>query len=552
MAELTGNRIYKSKWDELDKQFFAFRDIYQDVSDFLLPAYGQYMDKGRPYEAKNVKRFQNILNDAGSRANQILGAGLQGGLCSPSREWFRLSLDDKELAKFGPVKEWLHTVEKILYRVYAKSNFYPEIHTSFEAQGGFGTAAIIQEEDLDDVVRFTMFQPGEYRLAMGKDGIADTLYRKRWMTAIQMVKTFGADKVSDSVKNAVEGNKTPFEYHQVLHCIEPNVGRDTTKIDNTQMPFKSVWIEDAAEDDKFLRQSGFEERPFVAPRWRKVGDLPYGLGPGCYVIGNVKMLQEMEKSGVKGMHKEVEPPLNVPAKLKDVLSLLPGAPNYYDGDQKVSSIYDVKIDWNAFEFKVQSIEARIDRSFFVDLFLMIIQSRRDVTATEIMERKEEKLILLGPTIERQIKDLFDPTITRTYNICFKRGLIPPPPEEIQNRQWEIEYISILAKAQKRDDGISLQAYRQEAEAVALLDKYSLAKTDWGEYLDQYAEIVGVPPKVVRTKDEADEIKQAMIDEDAQQAAAEQLAAASQSAHNLGSASTEEGTALGDMKEAVGA
>jgi hypothetical protein len=547
MTELTGTQLYLNKWAELDGQFSAFEKIYKAVTDYLLPAYGVYSDRGKPYEPSNISnRFDNILNDAGSRANQILGAGMQGGLCSPSRKWFRLGLDDDELAEYGPVKEWLSYVEKVLYRVFNISNFYPEVHSIFEAQGGFGTGCMIEEEDLEHVVRFRMFQPGEYRLSMGKNGDVDTLYRKSWMTARQIVEMFGEANVSNAVKSASEKNKTPYEYYEVLHCIEPNKKRDPDKIDNRNMAYSSVWMEVNGESNKFLRKSGYAEKPFVAPRWRDVGSLPYGFGPGCYVVGNTKMLQEMEKGGIKALHKEIEPPLSIPSKFKDVLNLLPGGENYVDDGAKIEPLYAVKIDFEKLEFKIQQIEHRIERSFFVDLFLMIINNRENVTATEILERKEEKLILLGPTIERQIKDLFDPIITRTYNICWDRGLIPPPPEEIIDRQWQIEYISVLAKAQKRDDGLSLQAYLAEVERVAGLDPASLAKTDFDEYLEQYADIVGVPPKVVRSQDEVDEIRVAMIEQQKQRQQIEQIAAASQAAKNLGSASTEKGTVLGEM------
>jgi len=547
MTELRGTKIYLNKWATLDNQFNAFRDIYKDVTDYLLPQYGTYFDRGKPYNANNVKRFDNILNDAGSRAAQVLGAGMQGGLCSPAREWFRLTLDDEELARYGPVKEWLHFVEKVLYRVFAGSNFYPEMHTCFESQGGFGVAAMIIEEDLKDVIRCRMFQPGEYRLAMGPDGRIDTLYRRRWITATELVRMFGADNVSNAVKESAEPGKNPFEYFEVLHCIEPNTGRDVTKLDNRNMPYTSVWLEVNGDDHKFLRKSGFAERPFVAPRWRKVGDLPYGFGPGCYALGNTKMLQEMEKGGIKGLHKEVDPPMGVPSKFKDVLNLLPGAVNYTDDGAKIEPLYQVQINWQALEGKIQQIEHRVERSFYTDLFLLIIDTAKsNVTATEIMEKKEEKLILLGPTIERQIQDLLDPVIERAYNIAFARGLLPPPPEDIQNHNWKVEYISVLAKAQKRDDGLSLQAYLAEVERVAGLDPHSLAKTDFDEYLSQYAEIIGVPPKVVRPQDEVEGIRAAMLQQEQQMAALEQAQAASQAAKNLGGASTKEGNALAEV------
>ncbi len=207
-----------NKYTALDKQFNSVKALMKDITEYLLPEMGNYLEKGKPYEASNVERFDNILNDAGTRANQILGAGMMGGLCSPSRRWFRLTLGDRDLADFGPVKEWLHYCEKVLYSIYAGSNFYTEVHGVFEAQGGFGTAVLLQEESVSNTVRFKSFEIGEYRLAAGPNDNIDTCYRMFWMTVKQMIEMFG-NNVSNSVKSAYENNKTPYDYHEVLHVL---------------------------------------------------------------------------------------------------------------------------------------------------------------------------------------------------------------------------------------------------------------------------------------------------------------------------------------------
>jgi len=554
MADISKKTQCSQKWTALDSQFNIWKSLFKDITDYMLPEHGNYLDRGKPDESTNIDRFRLILNDVGSRANQILGAGMQGGLTSPSRRWFRLTLADRDLADFRPVKEWLHFAERILYGIYAGSNFYTETQNVYESQGGFGTAVLFQEESQNTVATFRNFEIGEYRVALGADGVIDTCYRQFWMTSKQMYEMFG-DNVSASVKTSVIDNSGPYQYHQVLHVLEPRKHRNPGKIDSPNKPYASVWIEMNGDDDQLLRDGGFEERPFVAPRWRKVGQNPYGFGPGLYARGNVKMIQEQEKTGIKALHREVDPPLSVPSQFKDIVSLLPGAANYRDGgtNEKIEAILNVKMDLKALEFKIQQTEERIERTFFNDLFMIIINAERagrDVTATEILGRKEEKLLLLGPTIERQVKDFLDPTIERTFNIALRKNLFPPVPEELSGQTWEIEYISVLAQAQKLADAQSLNSYLGEVERVSALDPQMVYKTNFEEYLEQFADIVGVPPDVIRTKDEFAEIRAQLAQLEQQRLQAEQQAAGAIDMKNMGDASTQEGTALGDMKEAV--
>ena len=343
---------------------------------------------------------------------------MQGGLTSHSRPWFKLGLLDRDRAEYGPHKVWLEDAERIMYMVYDQSNFYNVIHTAYEEQGGFATTVCYQEDDPNTISHFTLFTAGEYRLAVGPNGKADTIFRRIWMTAIQMARFFGENSLSNETKNLL--NTNPYEWVEVMLVLEPNDGRDITKIDNLNMPYRSVWFE-LSQSERVLRRSGFNEMPAAVSRWAVVGQNPYGTCPGHDALGNAKMLQEMEKSSLKSIHKENDPPMLVPSELKDILSLLPGAKNVYDGkDEKaVRPLYQIKPQVDRTEAKIERVEQKIQKTFYNDLFLLITD-RPNMTAYEVAERQEEKLVLLGPTIERQINELLDPTVERTFNICLRR------------------------------------------------------------------------------------------------------------------------------------
>lgn len=549
MADNKYSNIFKS----LDDQYTSWKILHKDIQKYILPRRGNFVDYGKPDDPANINRSDDIINSAATRANRILGSGLQGGLTNPARRWFELALQDSDLAKWGPVKDWLVGAAKVMYRVYGSSNFYSQIHRIFEEQGGFGTACIIQEEDFDRVIHFTTFPTGEYRLQNNEKGIADTVYRHYWMTAQNIVKQFGW-KASTSVQNAAKKDKSPFEYFEIIHGIEPRPGYDPTKIDAKNMPYRSVKFEYKADDGSLLAESGYNEMPHAAPRWTPVGNASYGLGPGCEALGDSKMIQQMETESLKAIHKAVNPPLNVPGQFKDVISQLPGAHNYSEGDGKarITPLFEMGLDVGSVEAKIQSVEARISQTFFNDIFTLISNVEksmgRSITATEILERKQEKMILLGPTIERQMFELLDPIVERTFNICLRNGLFPPLPQEIEGQVLKVEYVSPLAQAQQLADAQSMEAYSIQTQTVAGMEPSTVLKTNWDQYLEQYAEIVGVPPNIVRNQDEVDALRQEMQEAQAAEAQAQQAQAEAEAIRNLGQ-SNMDGTALGALTEA---
>jgi len=98
----------------------------------------------------------------------------------------------------------------------------------------------------------------------------------------------------------------------------------------------------------------------------------------------------------------------------------------------------------------------------------------------------------------------------------------------------------------------MQTHMLEVERVAQLDpNTAMAKTDMMEYLDHYGDVVGVPAKIIRSKEDAEKIIASLQEAQQQAEQAERVKMASESARNMGSASTESGTALGDLMQSMG-
>lgn len=521
---------------------------WQDLSDYMMPRKGRYL-KGNTEDGKiGEKKHQKIINGSANDALRIVAAGMQGGLTSPSRPWFLLVLDDEELMEFAPVKEWLHNVTKSMLSVYARSNFYGSIHGQYKELAGFGTGAMLIEEDLETIIRCRPFTIGEYRLSLDSKYRPNTLYRQFSMSAQQLVEKFGEENVSTPVKDAAKGSTSKDNRFEIIHCIEPLENRD-----RRGMSYRSVYLEVLVDgDDKFLRDGGYRTKPFVGPRWDVTGVDTYGNSPGMEALGDVKMLQSMETKKLKALAKKIDPPMVAATSLRSKGgTIIPGGINYVDvtaGTQGFIPAYQLDIDITDIEFGIDRVEGRIRRFFFNDLFLATLGTDKEMTATEVAERHEEKLIMLGPVIERLDAELLDVIIERTYSIMENLGMIPPPPPELAGRELQIKYISLLAQAQQ---AVGISSIRRLAEFVGGLVQFYpriTDKFDADEAVDQLASTMGVPPKVVVSDDKVAEKREADIKAEQELAAAQAATQVVESGKTLSETELDKGSALDAVLE----
>ena len=550
-STLTKAQKYHARMKFLEKDRLPVIAMMKEVSTYILPRKGLYTADGvKPHE-KVQEKYKSILNSTSTRSLRLLASGMQGGLTSPQRPWFRIRTQDPEIYEVEEVADWCKQTEDIMYSVFNGSNFYSSVHTLYKDEAGFGQGVLVEEEDPFTVIRFTVCPAGEYCLAANERNEVDTLYRRFYLPARDIVGMFGINRVSQDVRNAVRKESSYYDYFEIMHIVEPNVGRDPTKIDNLNMPFKSIWLE-YKKKDKILRESGYEEKPFMAPRWDVEHPEVYGEGPAFDALGVTKMLQAMEKTSCKAADKQVDPPLRVPSKWHKRANLLPGGHNKVDvNDSKdaIGKLYDINFDISQVENKISRYELLLEKLFFMDLFTLITD-RPEMTATEVMERKEEKLNLLGPVIDNQIHELLDPVMERTFNIMSRRELVPPAPEMLRDAGLKIDYISLLAQAQKQIGLGGMEAYLQVAERMAGFAPESVDKTDADAFLEDYAERVALSPSITKDQRVVDMIRADRAEKQRMLEQAEMMKGAASDIKSLSQADTGGENALTDIMEAV--
>jgi hypothetical protein len=552
------------RFADLEKERASFIDHYRDLQSFIVPRRGRFL--GDMDRNDGSKKHNKLLDNSPTLAARALASGMMAGLTSPARPWFKLDTPDPEMKNFGPVKEWLHVVELRLREIFARSNLYNTLHTIYKEVGVFGTAPALFASSFSEVVRGYPITVGSYVLGLGANLSVDTLYRDVPMTAKMVAEKFGLDRVSLSVKNAIENNN----YNQpvtVRHCIEPNM--DELGYDGPEArfmvdkPWRSLYWEKNGDMDKsaLLEVRGYTNQPFMAPRWDVNGTDTYGSSPGMEALGDAIQLQTMQRWKGEGIHKQVRPPMIAPTALRNAhKTTVPGGVTYYDGQAGMRGFepaFQVNFQLQYLLEDIKETKDRISRAFYEDLFLMLARSdRREITAREIEERHEEKLIMLGPVLERLEDELLDPLIDRVFQVALDAELIPPPPEELSETELKVEYISILAQAQKAVAinamertstflGGLVQVQAAGGSAPSILDKF-----DFDAALEEYGSSIGISPLILRDQKEVEE-KRAADAEQAQQA--QQMAMMEQMAgmaKDVGGIKTGDETLAGNVIEQV--
>jgi hypothetical protein len=537
---------------------------WKELGDFISPRSGRWNNEDTN---SGKRRDRKIINPRATFAQRTLGAGMHTGMTNPASPWVKFGTPDPAMMEFAPVKEWLFAAQTAMREVMARSNLYSVLPGRYAEEGTFGTAPMVLLPDDDDLLRAYPLAVGSYMLANNSRNQVDTLYRDFRMTARQMEQQFGKEKMSPTARGYLD--KSPETWIDICHAIEPNDDRDAKLSDNENMPFRSVYWEKGSDKDTILRKSGFKTFPVMAPRWDVLGEDVYGTGPGSMCIGSTKAVQLMELRKAELLEKGVRPPMGAPASLKGQrASILPGSITYLNDMQigaQFAPLYEVQPAWlGQLRGEIQADSEVIDTAYFVDLFLMISQMDSVRTAYEIATRKEEKLLMLGPTLERQTDDLLDPLVDMYFNQMLEQSvprwmgllpgapLLPPPPKELAGLDLRVEFTSILAQAQKAIGVSSIERAIGFAGQVATTTQ-SLAPLDLldaDEAMRQYFELIGVPPTMVRAEDMVLQIRDQRAQEQQAQQMQQELGSVIQGAQMLSQTDTSGDNALTQLAGAV--
>ena len=525
----------------LDSDRRSYWETWRQEARMFSPKRGRFFATAND-STRGRRKDQAILDNTARIARRTFASGMMAGATSPARPWFKLRFLDPASNELDGAKAWLDEVVRRMHDVLRRSNLYNCLHTLYDELGVFSTAVLLIDEDEETVVRGYVMTAGEYWLASSRRLKVDTLYRSFWWTVRQIVAEFGRDNVSGAVRAAYDTGRLDLEY-EIVHAIEPNPNAAPADARipknsafpwdgrlSSQLPWRSVWFErGVVGEHMLLKVSGYHEFPAICPRWAITSTDTYGSdGPGETALGDSQQLQVEQRRKMEVIDKLSKPPMKGPPYLENrPASALPGGMTIVaegmNGKFEPAFMVD-PVGVNAIREDVVEVQQRIKDAWYVPLFMAMLEGDRmqPDTAREVDEKHEEKMMMLGPMLERFHEEGLDPLIKRIFNIMARMGLIPPPPEGINMATMEIEFVSILAQAQKAGDLSTIERFWQFLGQLAQLGRPdALDRGDVDGTVSAYEDRLGVPASIVVAKDVADGIRQQRAK---QQQQAEQLQA----------------------------
>jgi hypothetical protein len=496
---------FNKRWSAMKAEAYqGWMSSWSDLSTYINQKRGWF--DTRPNRGFMIDH-KVLLDNYATQANKTLASGLLSGMTSPSRPWFRLTIDDVTLDQDPAVRPWLDEVQKRMVQVFNQSNIYSAFYNAYEELGQFGTSCFIILEDFDSVIRCRSFTAGEYYLSVDARGRINGYARYFWMTAGAMAKEFGLEQCSAQVKMLLANNQ-PDTWVKIAHLIEENqtriMGQETFENKKYRSAYWEYGSAGVPPTNGMLAQRGFDRFPVIATRWETATtDQIYGFGPGWYALGNVKQLQRTVLDKLIAQEKIHNPPMIQDASVEGHSNVLPGGVTKVTGSNPnggVRPAYQINPDLNSFIELINSLRQSIDKDFFVNLFMMLLNvDNNAMTATEVAERQQEKIMMMGPVLYKLQEELLDPTMELVYGIMLDNNLLPPPPESIAGMDIRVKYVSILAQAQEALGVEQINRVIGFVTSVGQAYPEALDVVDIGETVREIANLEGIPAKLIRNK-----------------------------------------------------
>jgi hypothetical protein len=490
---------YEVVWEDIGQNVVPNRTVFNTVN----PKKGQRNDleiyDGTPVAALN-----------------LYASGSQGYLLSSSYKWFSLRIPNERLMDNREVRIWLSIVEQVLYGLIQRSNFYKEMYMLFKDGGGLGTATIYTYFDPSSrKAWFNTIHPREVYIAEDDNGEVNIVDRNFMMTSRRMLERFKNDSLDKEIRDEAEDPDEFQTEHEVVHVVEQRLDWNPKKQDNKEMKFASCYID--VEHESTIRESGYPVNPYGVWRVEKSSDEIYGRGPGWTALADIKALYQYAKTDIHAAQLEVDPVLDIPAERLNDIKYVPGGRNAYEDINRTVKRINPPLNLRAGLDREERKQELIEKHFLVDFFMMMSKAQREMTATEIRQRMEEKAVMLGPHISGLNQDVLDRMMDCLFQSAWDARMIPEPPMVLQGGgRVEVDYQGPLAQASRsffktepyravmRDITGMVQAIAPVAPAVAsgMLDNYN-----WDFITREMSKGDGLPEEAIMDEKVRDKIRQ---------------------------------------------
>ena len=527
----------RKRLDKLEADRGTWESHWQEILDYVMPRKAEITF----LRSRGEKRTEVLFDSTAITANNLLAASLQGTLTSPSLPWFSLKLRDDDANKIRDVQIWLEDTARRMYAVFNESNFNTEVHEMYLDLCSVGTSAIFVEEAnegfLQGGLHFNTLHIAEYFIQENSTGRVDTLYRKYKMTARQAVQEFGEDNVGTKIKEAVKAK--PDTQFNFIHAVEPtpDYERSVGMKSKTKLPYHSCHV--CFEDKMVVRVGGYNEFPYLVPRWSKATGEIFGRSPSYNALPDIKTLNKAVEIGLKAWAKAIDPPLLVTDDgVIGRVRMTPGGITVVRSDTAIKPL-QIGSNWQITDLKENQLRTAIRQAYYSDQ--LQLQEGPQMTATEVQVRYELMQRLLGPTLGRFQTEFLNPLIERVFGIMLRSDALTPRPSEMEGMNMDIEYVGPLARSQRMEEAIAVERLYQLAMQVVQVDPTVMDVINHEQAIRMRATLLGVPKTVLRGEDEVAEIRE-------QRAAAQQQAQEQAMAQQQADTALSQGKAMTEMSK----
>jgi hypothetical protein len=514
-------------YDRLKGARGTWENHWQEVAERVWPTMAEMTGWRTPGE----KRSEKIFDSTAQRALPRFSAAMDSMLTPATQLWHGLHTGIPELDDDIAVRRWCDTLRDVMFRqrYSPTANFASQAFECYMSLGAFGTSAMFIDEVPGVTLRYRAIPLSELVIDLDHVGRVDTVYRSFQLSARQAIQipNWAGKLPRGIVEQAKSAPNTMFEF---VHCVRPNTDYKEGMAGADGMRYLSRYV--SREGQVLLEDSGYRVMPYAVGRYVTGPREIYGRSPAMEALADIKSLQEMEKTMLRMAHRMVDPPLILTEEgALNAFSVRPNALNYgYLRDDGTPLVQPLMTGGNlpiGIEMADQKRRA-VNDSFLVTLFQILVEEPRAMTATEVLQRAQEKGALLGPTMGRQQSEFLGPIIDRELDLLSASFNLPEPPPvllDYLSSGGEIlpKYQGPLARLMKTEEAAGILRTIEAMLPVAQVsgDMSVLRRINADEAIKLIAEANGVPAKALRT----DEELEAMDAEDAQQQQTEQLLAA---------------------------
>lgn len=489
-----------AEFSQLQTYRVTFASHWEEVAELIYPNsrntfyYGNYNWPGQ-------KKTDRQIDASGMMALNRFGAICDSLLTPRNMTWHQLAADNDYVMKDRQTRLWFETTTRKLFKYRYKpiSNFTSQNQSNFQQLGAFGTMGMFIDEFDNAVhpgqrgIRYMSIPLGELFIRQNHQGLVDGFIRWFRLTARQAMQKWGEKNFPEQLRPALAANSELL--FNFLHRVCPRTDYDPYRLDEKGKPYASYYI--SIEGRSILSEGGYRMLPAAISRYEQAPGEMYGRSPAMMVLPALKTLNAEKRTFLKAGHRASDPVLLAADDGIVDFNMRPGALNKggmtMDGKPLVGTLPIGNIQIT----KEMMDEERllINDAFLVSLFQILTETPQ-MTATEVIERTNEKGILLAPTVGRQQSEYLGPLIERELDVLSAQGLLDSMPPRLKEAQGEynVVYTSPLSRAARAQEASGFMRTVEVAKEIANVtqDPSYLDPFDFDTAIPAIAEIQAVP------------------------------------------------------------